>query len=58
LGEKPFYKGISDNKDIVGKIDLDKLVFNTANAGWKGFNRKETTYYSITETTIGIIKDI
>jgi L-lactate dehydrogenase len=33
VGGKPFYKVIADNGDRVGNIDLDKLVFDTANAG-------------------------
>ena len=58
VGGKPFYKVISDNKDRVGDIDLEKLVFDTANAGWEVFNRKGTTYYAIAAATVGIIKAI
>ena len=56
IGGEPFYKVIANNKDRVGNIGLDKLVFDTANDGWEVFNRKGTTYYSIAATTLGIMK--
>ena len=58
IGGKPFNKVINDNKDIVGEVDLDKLVLDTARAGWEVYNRKGTTYYAIASATVGIIKAI
>ena len=58
IGGKPFNKVISDNKDRVGEVDLDKLVLDTARAGWEVYNRKGTTYYAIASATVGIIKAI
>lgn len=58
IGGKPFRKVIEDNKDRVGDIDLDKLVLDTARAGWEVYNRKGTTYYAIASSTVGIIKAI
>ncbi|MDV4152774.1 L-lactate dehydrogenase [Clostridium sp. AL.422] len=58
IGGKPFSKVIEDNRDRVGEIDLDKLVLDTAKAGWEVYNRKGTTYYAIASATAGIIKAI
>ena len=58
IGGKPFNKVIEDNKDRVGEVDLDKLVLDTARAGWEVYNRKGTTYYAIASVTVGIIKAI
>lgn len=58
IGGKPFNKVIEDNKDRVGEVDLDKLVLDTARAGWEVYNRKGTTYYAIASATVGIIKAI
>ena len=58
IGGKPFRKVIEDNKKRVGNIDLDKLVLDTARAGWEVYNRKGTTYYAIASATVGIIKAI
>lgn len=58
IGGKPFNKVIRDNKDRVGEVDLDKLVLDTARAGWEVYNRKGTTYYAIASATAGIIKAI
>ena len=58
IGGKPFNKVIEDNKDRVGEVDLDKLVLDTARAGWEVYNRKGTTYYAIATATVGIIKAI
>lgn len=58
IGGKPFRRVIEDNKDRVGDIDLDKLVLDTARAGWEVYNRKGTTYYAIASSTVGIIKAI
>ncbi len=58
VGGKPFSKVIKDNKDRAGDIDLDKLVMETAQAGWEVYNRKGTTYYAIAAATVGIIKAI
>lgn len=58
IGGKPFNKVISDNKDRVGEVNLDKLLLDTAKAGWEVYNRKGTTYYAIASATAGIIKAI
>ncbi|WP_066889016.1 L-lactate dehydrogenase [Clostridium nigeriense] len=58
IGGKPFNKVIEDNKDRYGEVDLDKLVLDTARAGWEVYNRKGTTYYAIASATVGIIKAI
>ena len=58
VGGKPFKKVIVDNKDRVGNIDLDKLVVDTAKAGWEVYNRKGTTYYGIATAAVAIIKAI
>jgi len=58
IGGKPFNKVIEDNKDRAGEVDLDKLVLDTARAGWEVYNRKGTTYYAIAAATVGIIKAI
>ncbi|MCI6691707.1 MULTISPECIES: L-lactate dehydrogenase [unclassified Clostridium] len=58
IGGKPFSKVISDNKDRVGEVNLDKLVSDTAKAGWEVYNRKGTTYYAIASATVAIIKAI
>lgn len=58
IGGKPFYKVIEDNKDRVGNINLDRLVLDTAKAGWEVYNRKGTTYYAIATSTVAVIKAI
>ena len=58
VGGKSFYEILKDNKDRVGNVDLDKLVLETARAGWEVYNRKGTTYYGIATATVGIIKAI
>lgn len=58
VGGKSFYEILKDNKDRVGDVDLDKLVLETAKAGWEVYNRKGTTYYGIATATVGIIKAI
>lgn len=58
VGGKSFYEILRDNKDRVGNVDLDKLVLETAKAGWEVYNRKGTTYYGIATAAVGIIKAI
>jgi L-lactate dehydrogenase len=58
VGGKSFYEILKDNKDRVGNVDLDKLVLETARAGWEVYNRKGTTYYGIATAAVGIIKAI
>ena len=58
VGGKSFYKIIEDNQDRVGNVNLDKLVLDTAEAGWEVYNRKGTTYYAIATSTVAIIKAI
>ena len=58
IGGKPFLKVVEDNKQRFGDIDLDKLVLDTARAGWEVYNRKGTTYYGIATAIVAIIKAI
>lgn len=58
VGGKPFYKVIEDNKERVGDIDLNKIVSDTARAGWEVYNRKGTTYYGIASAAVAIVKCI
>lgn len=55
---KPFYDVIADNKELVGDVDLDELVYKTTQEGWEILNRKGTTYYGIATACAGIIKAI
>lgn len=58
VGGKSFIKVLEDNKDRFANVDLDKLVQDTAQAGWEVYKRKGTTYYAIASATSGIIKAI
>ncbi|MDD6811729.1 MAG: L-lactate dehydrogenase [Lachnospiraceae bacterium] len=58
VGGKPFYDVIQDNKELVGDVDLDELVYKTTQEGWEILNRKGTTYYGIATACAGIIKAI
>lgn len=58
VGGKPFYDVIADNKELVGDVDLDELVYKTTQKGWEILNRKGTTYYGIAIACVGIIKAI
>ena len=58
VGGKKFTKVLEDNKDRFKDVDLDKLVQDTAQAGWEVYKRKGTTYYAIATATVGIIKAI
>ena len=58
VGGKPFYDVIQDNKDLVGDVNLDELVYKTTQEGWEILNRKGTTYYGIATACAGIIKAI
>ncbi|OOM16666.1 L-lactate dehydrogenase [Clostridium saccharobutylicum] len=58
VGGKSFFEILKDNQKRVGNVDLDKLVLDTARAGWEVYNRKGTTYYGIAAATVGIIKAI
>lgn len=58
VGGKSFIKVLEDNKDRFPNVDLDKLVQDTAQAGWEVYKRKGTTYYAIASATVGIIKAI
>lgn len=55
---KPFYDVIADNKELVGNVDLNELVYKTTQEGWEILNRKGTTYYGIATACAGIIKAI
>lgn len=55
---KPFYDVIADNKELVGDINLDDLVYKTTQEGWEILNRKGTTYYGIGTACAGVIKAI
>ena len=37
---KPFYDVIADNKELVGDVDLNELVYKTTQEGWEILNRK------------------
>ncbi|MGN0351959.1 MAG: L-lactate dehydrogenase [Roseburia sp.] len=58
IAGKPFYDVIADNKELVGEVDLDDLVYKTTQKGWEILNRKGTTYYGIATACVGIIKAI
>ena len=58
IAGKPFYDVIADNKELVGDVDLDELVYRTTQEGWEIFNRKGTTYYGIATSCVGVIKAI
>ena len=55
---KPFYDVIQDNKEMVGEVNLDEIVYKTTQEGWEILNRKGTTYYGIATACAGIIKAI
>lgn len=55
---KPFYDVIADNKELVGEVDLEELLYKITQEGWEILNRKGTTYYGIATTCAGIIKAI
>ncbi|MDD6201806.1 MAG: L-lactate dehydrogenase [Lachnospiraceae bacterium] len=55
---KPFYDVIQDNKERIGEVDLDNLVYKTTQQGWEILNRKGTTYYGIATACAGVIKAI
>lgn len=58
IAGKPFFDVITDNKELVGDVDLEELVTKTAREGWEIYNRKGTTYYGIATACAGIIKAI
>ena len=58
VGGKPFYDVIADNKETIGEVDLDDLVYKTTQKGWEILNRKGTTYYGIATACVGVIKAI
>ena len=58
IAGKPFYDVIAVNKELVGDVDLDELVYRTTQEGWEIFNRKGTTYYGIATACVGVIKAI
>lgn len=58
IAGKPFYDVIADNKELVGDVDLDELVYRTTQERWEIFNRKGTTYYGIATACVGVIKAI
>lgn len=58
VGGKSFIKVLEDNKDRFPNVDLNKLVQDTAQAGWEVYKRKGTTYYAIASASVGIIKAI
>ena len=58
IAGKPFYDVIEDNKELVGNVDLDDIVYKTSKEGFEILNRKGTTYYGIATACVGIIKAI
>lgn len=55
---KPFYDVINDNKEMIGDVDLDDIVYKTTQEGWEILNRKGTTYYGVATACAGVIKAI
>ncbi|MGL5149270.1 MAG: L-lactate dehydrogenase [Clostridium sp.] len=49
---------IREEDEALKRLDLDKIVKQTALAGWEIYERKGTTYYGIASCTVGIIKSI
>ena len=47
VGGKPFYDVIADNKEMIGEVDLERLVYQTTRKGWEILERKGTTYFGI-----------
>lgn len=58
VGGKPFYDVIQDNKEELGEVNLEELVYQTTRKGWEILNRKGTTYYGIASACAGIIQAI
>lgn len=58
IAGKPFYDVIQDNRELVGDVNLDDIVYKTAREGFEILNRKGTTYYGIATACVGIIKAI
>lgn len=58
IAGKPFNDIVSDNREIVGEVNLDEIVKRTVNEGWEILNRKGTTCYGIASACVGIIKAI
>ena len=58
IAGKPLLDVIQDNKELVGDVNLDDLVYKTAREGWEIYNRKGTTYYGIASACAGIVKAI
>lgn len=55
---KPFFDVIADNRELVGRVDLEELVYQTSRKGFEILNRKGTTYYGIATACAGIVKAI
>lgn len=55
---KPLYDVIADNKEMLGEVDLEEILYKITQEGWEILNRKGTTYYGIATTCVGIIKAI
>ncbi len=58
ISGKLFSDIIKDNRQLVGEVDLDNLVYKTAQEGWEIYKRKGTTYYGIASACAGIIRTI
>ena len=58
IAGKPFNDIVSDNREMVGEVNLDEIVKRTVNEGWEILNRKGTTCYGIASACVGIIKAI
>lgn len=55
---KPLYDVLSDNKEMLGEVDLEEILYKITQEGWEILNRKGTTYYGIATACVGIIKSI
>lgn len=55
---KPLYDVVADNKEMLGEVDLEEILYKITQEGWEILNRKGTTYYGIATTCVGIIKAI
>jgi len=58
IAGKPFFDVIEDNRELVGRVDLEELVYQTTRKGFEILNRKGTTYYGIATACAGIVKAI
>ncbi|MDA3845632.1 MAG: L-lactate dehydrogenase [Vallitaleaceae bacterium] len=58
VGGKGFIEAVEDDIIRFKDVNLDKIVEETAQAGFEVYNRKGSTQYGIASATTGIIKSI